>query len=115
MNSRLALLALFPNKQYQGSIHLRRRVMRCFLRSGFRFSLVALVTLLPLHVYAAGFALLEQSSSRLGTAFAGTAATADDASTIFYNPAGLAKLTETQFLVVGSGVLIKSEFNNRNS
>lgn len=65
--------------------------------------------------FASGFALLEQSASRLGTAFAGTAAAADDASTIFYNPAGMAKLTESQFLVVGSGVLISSEFNNRNS
>jgi long-chain fatty acid transport protein len=65
--------------------------------------------------FASGFALLEQSSSRLGTAFAGTAAAADDASTIFYNPAGLAKLTDTQFLVVASGVLIKSEFNNQSS
>jgi long-chain fatty acid transport protein len=66
-------------------------------------------------VFASGFALLEQSASRLGTAFAGTAATADDATTIFYNPAGLSKLTDTQFLVVASGVLIKSEFNNENS
>ncbi len=29
--------------------------------------------------FASGFALLEQSASRLGTAFAGTAAAADDA------------------------------------
>lgn len=65
--------------------------------------------------FASGFALLEQSSSRLGTAFAGTAAAADDASTIFYNPAGLSKLTDTQFLIVASGVLIKSEFNNESS
>jgi hypothetical protein len=37
---------------------------------------------------ASGFALLEQSASRLGTAFAGTAAAADDATTVFFNPAG---------------------------
>jgi len=65
--------------------------------------------------FASGFALLEQSSSRLGTAFAGTAAAADDASTIFYNPAGLAKLEGTQLLVVASGILISSEFNNSGS
>jgi long-chain fatty acid transport protein len=65
--------------------------------------------------FASGFALLEQSSSRLGTAFAGTAAAADDASTIFYNPAGLAKLTDPQLLVAASGVLISSEFNNQGS
>ena len=65
--------------------------------------------------FASGFALLEQSASRLGTAFAGTTAAADDASTIFYNPAGLSKITDPQLLVVASGVLIGSEFHNRNS
>ncbi|MBL8268661.1 OmpP1/FadL family transporter [Steroidobacter sp.] len=65
--------------------------------------------------FASGFALLEQSASRLGTAFSGTAAAADDASTIFYNPAGLANLKGSELLVVASGVLISSEFNNANS
>ncbi|MET0533094.1 MAG: outer membrane protein transport protein [Steroidobacter sp.] len=65
--------------------------------------------------FASGFALLEQSSSRLGTAFAGTAAAADDASSIFYNPAGLAKLKESQLLVVASGINISSEFENSSS
>ena len=65
--------------------------------------------------FASGFALLEQSASRLGTAFAGTAAAADDASSIFFNPAGLAKLQETQFLVVASGISISSEFNDTAS
>lgn len=63
----------------------------------------------------AGFALLEQSASRLGTAFSGTAAIADDATTIFYNPAGMAKLTAPELSVVASGVLLSSEFKNANS
>src|SRR5688500_20315620 len=63
--------------------------------------------------FASGFALLEQSSSRLGSAFAGTAAAADDASTIFFNPAGLAKLERTQFRVVASGISTACEFNKR--
>lgn len=65
--------------------------------------------------FASGFALLEQSASRLGNAFAGTAAAADDASTIFYNPAGLGLLSDSQVVVVASGVLLSSEFNNRSS
>lgn len=65
--------------------------------------------------FASGFALLEQSASRLGSAFAGTAAAADDASTVFFNPAGLAKLDETEFVVVASGISISSEFNNSGS
>ena len=35
---------------------------------------------------ASGFALIEQSGSGLGNAYAGGAAGAEDASTIFYNP-----------------------------
>ncbi len=41
---------------------------------------------------AAGFALLEQSASQQGNAFAGGAAVANDASTVFYNPAGMTRL-----------------------
>lgn len=66
-------------------------------------------------VFASGFSLLEQSASRLGTAFSGAAAAADDATTIFYNPAGMAKLSESQLLVFASGVLISSEFNSRST
>jgi long-chain fatty acid transport protein len=41
---------------------------------------------------ASGFALVEQSGSGMGNAFAGGAAAAEDASTIFYNPAGMSRL-----------------------
>ena len=42
---------------------------------------------------AAGFQLLgEQSASGIGNAGAGSAAVADNAGTIFYNPAGMTQL-----------------------
>ena len=41
---------------------------------------------------ASGFQLWEQSASGIGNAFAGSAAVAENASTIFYNPAGMTKL-----------------------
>lgn len=41
---------------------------------------------------AAGFALIEQSASQMGNAFAGSAAFANDASTIYFNPAGMTRL-----------------------
>jgi long-chain fatty acid transport protein len=62
--------------------------------------------------HASGFALLEQSASRLGTAFAGTGAAADDATTIFFNPAGLTRLDEAQIVVIPSFIGIKTEFRN---
>jgi len=38
---------------------------------------------------AAAFQLWEQNASGLGNAYAGSAAVADNASTIFFNPAGM--------------------------
>ena len=42
--------------------------------------------------HGAGFQLLEQNGSGLGSAYAGSAAIAEDASTIYYNPAGMTML-----------------------
>jgi long-chain fatty acid transport protein len=64
---------------------------------------------------ASGFALLEQSTSRLGTAFAGTAAAADDATTVFYNPAGLSLLSTSEAMLVLSAIDVGSKFSNRDS
>lgn len=41
---------------------------------------------------AAAFQLMEQNASGLGNAYAGSAAVADNASTIFFNPAGMTQL-----------------------
>ena len=46
--------------------------------------------------YGAGFAIIEQSVTGLGRAFAGSAAVAEDASTIYFNPAGLTQLKEIE-------------------
>ena len=64
---------------------------------------------------ASGFALLEQSASRLGTAFSGTAAAADDATTIFYNPAGMGSLKQSEVSLVATGIDVGSKFRNDGS
>ncbi|VAW72562.1 Long-chain fatty acid transport protein, partial [hydrothermal vent metagenome] len=46
-----------------------------------------ILTLLAPGAMAAGFALIEQSASQMGNAYAGGAAIANDASTIYFNPA----------------------------
>ncbi len=51
---------------------------------------------------AAGFFIQEQSVTGLGRAFAGGAAAADDASTIFFNPAGMTFLKQGEVMVGGS-------------
>ena len=73
------------------------------------------LALMPAIAGASGFALLEQSSSRLGTAFAGTSAAADDATTVFFNPAGMTLLDRPEAVVSASGIDITSEFRNSSS
>jgi long-chain fatty acid transport protein len=76
---------------------------------------VAATLLASTAAHSSGFALLEQSGSGLGTAFAGSGATANDATTMFFNPAGLVYVDSAQAIVVPSGVSISSEFNNQAS
>jgi len=66
------------------------------------------------NVQAAGFALIEQNASGLGNAYAGAAAVAEDASTIFFNPAGMTYIEGTQ--AVGAIHFIKpnAEFKRGN-
>jgi len=64
---------------------------------------------------ASGFALIEQNASGLGNAFAGAAAAADDASTIFFNPAGMTKLPGRQAVVAGHLIIPSSKFANTAS
>lgn len=51
----------------------------------------------PSSASASGFQLLEQNASGLGNAYAGSAAVADNASTIFYNPAGMTQLKTREY------------------
>lgn len=69
----------------------------------------------PLLSQAAGFALIEQSGSGMGNAYAGGSAVAEDASTIFFNPAGMTYIEGTQ--AAGALHLINPnvEFNNQGS
>jgi len=64
-------------------------------------------------VHAAGFQLLEQNASGLGNAYAGSAAVAENASTIFFNPAGMTYLPGIN--VSGGVNLIKPSFKFRNN
>lgn len=64
----------------------------------------------------AGFALAEQNASGLGSVFAGQAALADDASVIFFNPAGLIRLKpRRQFVAAAHYVKPTSRFSDSGS
>jgi long-chain fatty acid transport protein len=61
--------------------------------------------------HAAGFALIEQNASGLGNAYAGQAAVAADASTIFFNPAGMTLLPDRQVVMAGHLIAPNAEFS----
>ena len=60
---------------------------------------------------ASAFALIEQNASGLGNAYAGQAAAAEDASTIFFNPAGMTRLPGRNFVVAGHLIQPSATFN----
>lgn len=63
----------------------------------------------------AGFALIENGVSGMGNAFAGGAASAKDATTIFFNPAGLTRLDGQQFIFGGHLIMPYVKFHNEGS
>ena len=65
--------------------------------------------------WSAGYAIQEQSITGLGRAFAGSAAVAEDASTIFFNPAGLTYLDRTEMNMGLNYIKPQSEFRNDGS
>ena len=70
--------------------------------------------------YAAGFALVTNSGSGMGNSYAGSAAVADNASTIWFNPAGMTYLgdnIETKSQLSGAAHIIsaKTEFSDKGS
>ncbi len=64
---------------------------------------------------AAGFALVEQSASGQGNAFAGATAAAEDASTIFFNPAGMTRIRGRQAVAGLHWISPQSDFTNDGS
>src|SRR5438552_2909453 len=79
--------------------------------------LVVLASIVSLarNVGAAGFQVNEQSARGLGSAFAGEAAAAEYASTIFFNPAVMTRLSGTQFVSAGFAIKPSVNFHNQGS
>lgn len=71
-----------------------------------RFGLLSAAALVAVagQAHAAGFYIQEQSVKNLGSAFSGSTSNAQDASTVYYNPAGMTELSGTQ-IVGGVSVL----------
>lgn len=65
--------------------------------------------------YSSGFFLIEQSVSSMGNAYAGGSAGAEDASTVFFNPAGMTKICGDEFVSGMHVVLPKARFHDDGS
>jgi len=63
----------------------------------------------------AGFSITEQNASGLGNAYAGAAAAAEDASTIFFNPAGMTRIRGRQVVGVLSIITPSIKFSDDGS
>jgi long-chain fatty acid transport protein len=75
----------------------------------------AMFALVAGHAWGAAFALQENSGSGLGNAFAGGAAGAEDASTIWSNPAGMSRLASPQAAVAVHLITPSIKFSNGSS
>jgi len=64
---------------------------------------------------AAGFIIIEQSVKGLGNAFAGGAAAAEDATTVYFNPAGLTRLEGHQVILGAHIIMPSAKFTNEGS
>ncbi len=82
--------------------------------SSSRLLCTGILTIMSSSSMAGGFALIEQSASQMGNAYAGGAAFAGDASTIFFNPAGLTQLPH-QFVGAVHAVLPRAKFDGSAS
>ncbi|VUD61964.1 Outer membrane protein P1 [Thalassocella blandensis] len=69
----------------------------------------------PFGASASSIQILEQSPAHLGKAFAGTASDINEASTVFFNPAGMTQFDEAMLSVGINALYIQSEFNDSGS
>jgi long-chain fatty acid transport protein len=87
-----------------------------FHRTGIATALAGLaLALFGGHAHGAAFALAEQNVMGLGNAFAGAGATAEDANTVWFNPAGLARLNFPQVEAAVHFITPSAKLNNQGS
>lgn len=75
----------------------------------------SLLYLLPNLSQASGFALIEVNATGQGNAYAGASAYTNDASTIFFNPAGMMLLEQDQIVLASHLIMPSSDFSNDGS
>src|SRR4051812_12011031 len=89
---------------------MKRTAIACSVASA-----LAMMAIAP-QAGAAGFALYEQGVSGMGNAYAGAAAAAEDATTVWWNPAGMSRLASGKhFAVAGAYIVPSWKFSDKGS
>jgi len=78
-------------------------------------TLLLSIALLPASALATSFQILEQSPAHLGKAFAGTASDIADATSVFFNPAGIVELDGSTFTLGANAIFTQATFHDENS
>lgn len=87
-----------------------------FCRIGISVAVAGALSAGVSQAHASAFALQEQNASGLGTAYAGASASAEDVSTIYFNPAGMSLLPGGKQFAVGVDLIEPStKFSNNGS
>lgn len=85
------------------------------LRKTIGITLISAASLYATGIHAAAFGVAEQSALGLGNAFAGGAASAEDASTVWYNPAGMTRISGNQLVIGGHLIAPSFSFKDKGS
>lgn len=80
-----------------------------------KLNLITLALLATTQVQASGFALIEQSASGQGLSYAGAAANTENASIMWFNPAGLTDIKGTQAIIGAHAIIPQAPFTNNGS
>ena len=78
-------------------------------------SVIAASVLTTSMVHAAGFAIIENSASGMGSAFSSGGAAGEDASTVWFNPASMTLLKGQNAVVAGHLIVPTADFTNDGS
>ncbi len=90
--------------------------MNNILKNSFSKTLLAVAIASASTVSQAGsFGLIEQSASGQGSAYAGASALGEDASTIYFNPAAMTRLSGQQVVIAGHVISPNADFTNNGS
>jgi long-chain fatty acid transport protein len=97
------------------SKEIAMRALSLYIPACRRCIVLGLALLCSGEIGAAGFALNEMSAAAIGNAFAGSAAAAEDIGTIYYNPAGLSRMSGRQFMLTGTALRPSVQFANQGT